>query len=129
MKKISLICLGLFVVFSSFTGQEGIDNVINALKAGNSSGLARYFDSYIDITMPEKSNNYSKSQAELVLKDFFSNNGVRNFEVKHKGDNEGNNGQYCIGTLLTKNGNFRVNVFMRSKNDRMVVQEIRIQQQ
>ena len=129
MKKISFIGVCFLLVLSSFTVQDGIENVIGALKSGNSSGLAKFFDSYVDITMPEKSSNYSKSQAEIVLKDFFSNNGVRDFEVKHKGENEGNNSQYCIGTLLTKNGNYRVNVFMKSKNDKLVIQELRIQHQ
>lgn len=129
MKKIRFIGVCFLLVLSSFTVQDGIENVIGALKSGNSAGLAKFFDSYVDITMPEKSSNYSKSQAEIVLKDFFSNNGVRDFEVKHKGENEGNNSQYCIGTLLTKNGNYRVNVFMKSKNDKLVIQELRIQHQ
>lgn len=127
MKKTSFIWISLLVFLSSFTYQDGIENVINALKTGSSAGLAKYFDNYVDITMPEKSSNYSKSQAELVIRDFFNNNAVKNFEVKHKGDNDGNNGQYCIGTLLTKNGKYRVNVFMKSKHDKMLVQEIRIQ--
>jgi len=129
MKKINLISVAFLILFSSFTMQAGIEDVIGALKSGSSAGLAKYFDKYVDITMPDKSNSYSKSQAELILKEFFSSHTVRNFEVKHKGENDGNSGQYCIGTLVTKNGNYRVNVFMKSKNDKMLIQEIRILQQ
>jgi hypothetical protein len=126
MKKLAFLSFGLMVLLSSFKVQSGIDDVITALKSGNASGISRYFDSYIDITLPDKSSNYSKSQGELIIKDFFSNTGVKNFEVKHKGDND--NGEYCIGTLQTRNGNYRTTVYMRVKGNRQVIQDIRIQQ-
>jgi hypothetical protein len=126
MKKTILLLSGLFVLASSFIIQGSIDDVIGAMKSGNASGVAKYFDNYVDITMPDKSSNYSKSQGELILKDFFSNNGVKTFEVKHKGSNE--SGDYCIGTLQTKNGNYRATVYMRMKGNKQVIQDIRIQQ-
>jgi hypothetical protein len=77
--------------------------------------------------MPDKSSNYSKSQGELIIKDFFTNNGVKSFDVKHKGNND--SGDYCIGTLQTKNGSYRTTVYMRMKGNKQVIQDIRIQQQ
>lgn len=124
MKRLLFITFGLVMILSSFTSQSGIDEVISALRSGNASTLAKYFDNYVDITMPEKSNNYSKSQAEIILKDFFSSNEVKSFEVKHKGNNE--NGEYCIGTLETKNGSFRATVYMQVKGNKQVIQDIRI---
>ena len=126
MKK-TLLFLSAFSIAIFALAQGGIDDVISAMKSGNASGVTKYFDSYVDITMPDKSSNYSKSQGELILKDFFNNNVVKNFEVKHKGNND--NGDYCIGTLQTKNGNFRTTVYMRMKGDKQVIQDIRIQQQ
>lgn len=107
-------------------GQSGsIDGVISALNAGNASGLARYFDDNVELTLPVKSDSYSKAQAQVILKDFFANNGVKNFQLKHKGDAPG--GNYCIGTLLTKAGNFRAHIFMKTKGNREVLKEIRFQ--
>lgn len=126
MKNFTLLSVVFFTLLTSFGFQSGIEEVISALKSGNSSSLSRHFDNYIDVTLPDKSSNYSKSQAEQIIKDFFGNNGVKNFEVKHKGDND-NKGQFCIGTLQTKNGNYRTTVYMRMKGDKQVVQEIRFQ--
>ena len=125
MKKALLLLPVFFIAFSSFA-QAGIDDVISAMKTGNASGVTKYFDNYIDITMPDKSSNYSKSQGELILKDFFTNSGVKSFDVKHKGNND--NGDYCIGTLQTKNGSYRATVYMRLKGNKQVIQDIRIQQ-
>ncbi len=113
------------VLLSSFTFLLDLDDVVNGLKSGDAAQIARYFDSTIEITMPDKSNNYSKNQAEVVLKDFFTTNSVKNFEIIHKGENGGS--KYCIGTLVTKNGSFRTTVFMKQKNDKQFLQEIRFE--
>ena len=118
--------LSIIIAFlSSFTFRIGIDDVIAALKTGNASAVAKYFDNNVDISMPDKSNSYSKSQAELVLKDFFSSNPVKSFEIIHKGENAGS--QYCIGTLQTKTGAYRTTVFMKQKGDMQVLQELRFE--
>ena len=113
------------IAFSSFAQSGNIDAVIDALRSGNATELSGYFDDNVELTMPDKADSYSKAQAVLILKDFFNNNGVKSFDVKHKGDNGG--GQFCIGTLQTKSGNFRTTVFMKVKNNKEVVKDIRFQ--
>lgn len=121
MKQIlSLFTITLLV--SSFTVFSSIDEVITAMRAGNAAEIARYFDNSVEINMPDKNNSYSKSQAELVLKDFFSSNEVKGFSVIHKGENAGS--QYCIGTLITRVGSYRTTIFMKQKGDRQVLQKI-----
>ena len=124
MKHIFTTAFLLFLL-SSFTLKIGIEDVIGAIKSGNASQMAKFFDASVEISMPDKSNSYSKSQAEMVLKDFFSTNSVKNFEVIHKGENAGS--QYCIGTLQTKNGTYRTTIFMKQKKDLQVLQELRFE--
>lgn len=114
------------VLLSSFRMQDSIDDVISALRSGNSAELSNYFDDNVELTLPDKSDSYSKAQAQLIIKDFFANNGVKGFELKHKGDAP-SGGHFCIGTLQTNAGNFRTNVFMKIKNGKEVVKEIRFQ--
>ena len=126
MKKISgLLLIGFTLLFSSFVAQNNIDGVISALRSGSSSELSKYFDDNVELTLPDKSDSYSKAQAQLIVKDFFNNNGIKGFELKHKGDSPG--GHFCIGTLQTNAGNFRTNVFMKMKSGKEVVKEIRFQ--
>lgn len=127
MKKIfTFLLVSSALVLSSFGLQSGgIDEVIGALRSGNSGELSKYFDESVEITLPDKSDSYSKAQAQLIVKDFFSNNGVKGFDLKHKGDSPG--GHFCIGTLQTNAGSFRTNVFMKTKGGKEVVKEIRFQ--
>ncbi|ULQ56325.1 DUF4783 domain-containing protein [Flavihumibacter rivuli] len=129
MKKfIGLILLTTSILLSSFTGTLEIDTVVVALKSGNVSLLSRYFDSRVEIALPEKTDSYSRSQAEMVVKDFFSSNGgVKNFELKHRGENNGAN--YVIGVLSTSNGRYRTTLFMKVKGDKQFLQEMRFQQE
>ena len=113
------------LMMSSFAQPATIDDVIGALRSGDADGLSRYFDDNVELTLPVKSDSYSKAQAQVILKDFFGNNSVKGFELKHKGDSPG--GHYCIGTLQTKSGNFRASVFMKAKGNKEVVKEIRLQ--
>ncbi len=120
MKKyVSL--LGIILVFSAFTSFSGINEVITAMRTGNVSQMSKYFDITVDIAMPDKSNTYSKSQAEMVLRDFFNTNGVLRFDEIHKSD------QYCIGTLVTRSGSYRTTIMMRQKGTDMLLQGIRFE--
>ncbi|MBC7848592.1 MAG: DUF4783 domain-containing protein, partial [Chitinophagaceae bacterium] len=116
----------LALFFVSFTPYSySIEEVVGAMKNGNATQLAKYFDERIDISLPGKNDNYSKSQGELILKDFFNNNEVRDFQIKHKGENNGS--QFCFGVLQTKNGNYRTKLYMKQKGDRQVLQEVGFQ--
>lgn len=127
MKPIlTTLLLGFGLLLTSFEEQRGIDEVINALRSGSSAQLSAYFDDNVELTLPDKSDSYSKAQAQLIVKDFFGNNGVKGFDLKHKGDAP-SGGHFCIGTLQTNSGNFRTNVFMKKRNGKDVVKEIRFQ--
>ncbi len=120
-----IILITAFLFTVSFTGANAIEDIIVSLKSGNSGQLSTYFDNTVEITLPEKSNSYSKNQAEVIIRDFFILNQVKNFEILHKGGNIGS--QYCIGTLFTKNGIFRTTIYLKQKGDRQMLQEIRFE--
>lgn len=97
--------------------------VINALKTGNAEQLSKYFDSYVDLTLPDKKAvSYSKRQAMMVLGDFFSTNPVRGFVIQTLGDGETAN--YCIGTLQTTGGAFQATLFIRKEGAGTLIKEI-----
>ena len=123
MKKI--FTYGLIVLLFCLSSFISVDEVVSAIKNGSVSQLSKYLDNTIEITFTDKSNTYSKSQAELVLKDFFNNNEVKGFELMHKGDNT--NAQFLIGTLETKNGEYRTTIYMKQKGDKQLLQELRFE--
>lgn len=117
------LLLGMLLV--AFRPVFSIEEVLGAMRSGNASQLARYFDERIDLSLPGGSDNYSKTQAEMILRDFFASNPVKDFQVKHKGKSDGS--EFCFGVLVTKNGSFRTKLYMKQKGDLQLLQEVGLQ--
>jgi hypothetical protein len=104
---------------------DRLGGVVSALQSGNAEELSRYFDSYVDLTLPDKRvGSCSKSQAKMVLRDFFDTYKVKGFNIQVKGESE--NPSYCIGTLQTKGGDFRTTLFIRQEGDQTLIKEINL---
>ena len=56
------------VMMSSFAQPSTIDDVIGAIRSGDADELSKYFDDNIELTLPVKSDSYSKAQAQVILK-------------------------------------------------------------
>lgn len=122
MKKIICIITTGFLLMA-FTVITGLNDVINGIKAGNAASVSKYFDNTVEITLAGKSNNYSKSQGEAILRDFFANNAVKSFTVVHQGDAGGS--KFLIGNLVTSNGAFRTTINLKQKGEKEILQEIK----
>jgi hypothetical protein len=77
-----------------------------------SKELASFFDKGIELNINGNQGAYSKVQAELVMRDFFSKNPPEDFEIIHQAGN-GDQVLYFIGNYLSDN--FLYRVFIKSK--------------
>ncbi|HMR85757.1 MAG TPA: DUF4783 domain-containing protein [Niabella sp.] len=126
MKKfIAVVFVAASLFIASALYAQSIDGVVTGIKNGNAGQITDNAGESFSLTIMDKSNNYSKSEAQQAIKDFFSKNQVKGFEVKHKGNSP--KGQYAIGTLSTSGGNFRVNIFMKKEGSKEVIKELRFQ--
>ena len=103
------------------------DELLTGLRKGDASVMARHFDQTVEVVLPESRNSYTRNQAEVLIRDFFSIHNVTQFEVLHKGTQS--NAQYCIGILQTRKGKFRTTVYLRRKEVRQLVQELRFERE
>ena len=117
---------GLSFNYSGLRSSYSIDDVVTAMNTGNANQLSYYFDKMVEITLHDKSNAYSRRQAEIILKDFFHSHAVKAFRIVHKGSNNGS--EFCIGDLQTKYGKFRTTIFMITRSQKQVLQEIRFEE-
>ncbi len=103
------------------------DGIINAIKAGNASELAKYFNNNIELALSDIDDMYSKNQAELIIKDFFKKHPPTGFNILHKGGKE--TSRYAIGNLSTSNGKFRVTILIKVKEDISLINQLRIEKE
>jgi hypothetical protein len=94
---------------------NSIDPIISALESGSSNELAKHFESSISLSINGQQGDYSKNQAELVLKDFFKKNPSQGFSILYQKENQGNISTY-IGEYSSASSIFRVFIKVSQAN-------------
>ena len=126
--KTALMGLIMTVLTSVSYLSNDLERIGLAIQTGNSKELSKYFDNTVEITIFEKEEMYSKAQAEMVLKDFFSKNKPASFKIIHNGTS-GQGSQYGIGTLITDKGSFRTYIYLKQKGTTPFIEELRFERE
>lgn len=123
-KKIIFSIFSLFIglILYSFTLP---DEISSAIKAGNATLVSKHFAESVDLKILNQEDIYSKAQAELLLKDFFTKNGVKSFSIVHNGSK--NNAEYAIGKLETNKVKYRVYFLLKKTGDKILIHQFRIE--
>lgn len=127
-------CL-IFFFLSVFYGQLGLSQqsevvsseVISAIKKGDSESLAEGFFANVEIVLPTKTGVYSRKQAEMVIKDFFSKYPVSDFELIHKGKKE--NASFAIANYSSGSHRFRFTFLTKLNGSKVLIHQLRIEKQ
>ena len=127
MKKSLLIAfLSIFISFNSAKCQDITDVIAKTISSGSSKELAKYFNTNIDLAIPDYEGMFSKAQAEVIIKDFFTKHAVQKFTIIHKGSSK-DKSQFTIGKLNTSKGNYRVMFLLKKVTDKSQIQQFRIE--
>jgi len=133
MKKNFLI-IWLFITASFFTISAVYDSVPEditndiaaAIRSGNTKQLAQYFNTSIDLTIPENDGTYSKAQAELIVKEFFDNNPPKSFVINHSGSS--NDGSlFSVGTYISGTKSFRTYFLVKKIAGTFKIQQLQFE--
>jgi Domain of unknown function (DUF4783) len=103
-----------------------IDDIASSIRSGNPKNISKFFIDNIDLKVVDKEDIYSKQQAEMILKDFFTKHAVKSYTVAHKSEPKAGS-QYVIGTLETTNGKFRTYFLIKTTGAQTLIQQFRIE--
>lgn len=107
----------IFLIVMTHSGSNAQDDVLKnvsaALKAGSSKELVKHFHNMVEVNIDGERSNYSKAQAEVVMKDFFQKYPTDDFEYIHEGSSK-EGLSYTIGKYTYKDGSFRVVMFIKN---------------
>ncbi len=101
------------------------EGIVKSLASGNSRELSRHFNETIELVVLSSEDVYSKSQAELILRSFFSENRPVKFELLHTGGKELS--RYAIGNMKTEKGEFRVYFLIKHRDSVPLIHLLRIE--
>ena len=126
MKRWGMIAASMLLARGLMAQDAVRDQIVAAMKTGNSRDLASHFIPNIDLTVKETGDVYSKAQAEQILRKFFNDHPPVDLVVEHSklsklGD------IYYICILRTRNGYFRVTFFVKKTDDEYRIRQLRIE--
>jgi hypothetical protein len=95
--------------------QQSPDKAVqNAISSGNCRTLSSFFFSSIELSLPETQGTFSKTQAELLMKNFFSKHPPAGLTIINEGQSGGEKSRFAIGTYTTTSGSsFRMYYLMK----------------
>jgi hypothetical protein len=125
MKKIFLSAILVKIICSVSLAGEIPSGIITALSSGNAVALSEYFGQNIELSMFEKEEIYSKTQAQIILKNFFSTNPPKSFEIIHQGGKEAS--KYAIGSLKTSGKTYRITMLLKTNGTVIYIHQLRIE--
>jgi|APIni6443716594_1056825.scaffolds.fasta_scaffold65597_2 hypothetical protein len=132
MKKvigILTLCLSVFLYSNSLVRANELppgltENIAAAIKAGNSKELAKYFGPTVEIILPGSDGAFSKAQAEMIMKDFFTRYAPVSFVVNQNKMNSSGGSQFIIGTYKSKDDVLNVYILLKPVSNQFVIQQI-----
>lgn len=128
MKQFIISILFLTGCYTASLAQSSIPNGISlALQAGNAKELVKFMNENVEMVILNKEGIYSKPQAEMILKDFFSKNQPEKFLLMHKGGKSET--MYGIGDLTTSTQSFRIYFLLKTKNGKSLIHQFRIEKE
>jgi len=91
----------------------------------NASEIGNYFDTSVDLDLPDSEGVFNKKQATLVIKEFFTKIDVITYEFKHQGGGRSKS-YFEIGQLKSAKQNYRTYILYNLIEDKPIIIEFRI---
>jgi hypothetical protein len=102
------------------------DTLSGYFKASNSKEIAGYFGPMIELNILSEEGEYSKAQAELIIRDFFSKNKAGSVKVIHRLSSSSNY-RFGVLALQTDQSKLRVSISLANDGNRFMIRSIRIE--
>jgi hypothetical protein len=104
-----------------------IENIRVSIKMANSKELTTLMSDMVEIQLPDQErNNYSKTQAEFVMRDFMKKYPPVNFTYIHKVLDK-DDFKFTIGEYAYAGGTMRVTMVLKPVNSRFLIDSIIIE--
>ena len=115
-----------FAITSVAHMNDVIDDISSCIRSANTKELSKYFSSTVSMTLLNDEGIYSRVQAEIILRDFFSKNAPTAVKVAHLLDSNPNF-RYVVLNLETAKDTFRVSYKLTNNDNAFQVTEFRIE--
>lgn len=126
--RLILIFVSLFYSISTASAQQQdvIDTLAKFFNTAEASKISSLFSSTLELDILGEENLYSKAQAELILRDFFSKNKPISVKIIHRLHSNPNY-RLAVLSMATTEDKFRVSLSLSNNDESFLIKQIRIE--
>ncbi len=106
--------------------KDVFDTLSGYFKEANSKEIAGYFASVIELNIFSEDGEYSKAQAELILRDFFFKHAPGSVKIVHR-LNPSSDYKFVVLSVQNKDEKFRVSISMTNTGNKFLIKTISIE--
>jgi hypothetical protein len=103
-----------------------IDTITGYFKVAETEKLSALFSSPVELNILSEENSYSRAQAELIMRNFFSKNKPASIKVIHRLTSNPNY-KLAVLSMQTAKDKFRISISLRNSGEKLLIREIRIE--
>lgn len=130
LSKVSKILFIVSFFLIAHTGwmhqSDTVEVITKSIETANVKEISKYLNSTVILSILDDENVYSKTQSEMILKNFFSKYPPTQVRLRHTGSSlEGM--QYAICTYKTSSSSFRLFFYMKQTGSSTLINELRVE--
>lgn len=127
-KFLFISIISFFFTFMPAVAQQKdvFDALSGYFEESKSREIAGYFASMVELNILSEEGEYSKAQAELILRDFLSKNRPGSVKVIHRLSSSSNY-KFGVISVQTKEDKLRVSISMANNGNKFLIKTIRIE--
>lgn len=123
-----ILLLSLLIFLKTGLNAQENKKVAEAFSKGNAAVIASYFNNSVEMNLPQHNGIFQKEQAKMLLKNFFTSQPPKSYEVKHQGGSK-RKSSFQIGKLICEQGEFRTYLIYNSVEGKIQIIELRIEEE
>jgi len=123
---ITIITVLNLLFYSEPQQKDSFDTLSGYFRSSGSREIAAYFSPLIEMNILSDESEYSKAQAELILRDFFQRNKPVSVRVIHRLSSNPNF-RFAVLSYQTDKDKYRVSISMSREGEKFLIKVIRIE--
>jgi hypothetical protein len=99
---------------------QTVDEIVQAVQSGSSKSLGKFLKETVTLSVNNTLSDYSRNQAEQVLRDFFRKTPAKEFKTLHQ-DESADRSWYIIGQYISEDANFKVLIQGMKQDGKLII--------
>ncbi len=120
-----LIVLLFMFFLQGYVKATPIDEIVQLLTENKINALVQHFDENVIVNIYGKEEQYSKSQAIVVVKDFFKSKRVEKIRIENKTTRNGTT--YLLMSVLINQSWMKLSLFTHINAQQIIIKELMVE--